>query len=160
MKTNNRLAPANLYKTVVWKDNPNLLYLGMQDQWYTFNMFDAQAWYARDLIMGRLDVPSRPEMEADIAKLRAAEDALEDDYAAIAFQGAYTMELMEMTDYPPFDCAGANEAFFQWKKHKKENIMTFRNHGYKSALTGTMAPEHHTPWKDALDDSLESYLQT
>jgi trimethylamine monooxygenase len=21
-----------------------------------------------------------------------------------------------------------------------------------------MAPAHHTPWKDALDDSLESYL--
>jgi trimethylamine monooxygenase len=27
-------------------------------------------------------------------------------------------------------------------------------------MTGTMAPPHHTPWKDALDDSLESYLQT
>ena len=160
LKTDNRLAPANLYKTVVWKDNPNLLYLGMQDQWYTFNMFDAQAWYARDLIMGRLEVPSKAEMEKDIADLRAAEDAIEDDYGAIAFQGAYTMELMELTDYPPFDCSGANEAFYQWKKHKKENIMTFRDHGYKSALTGTIAPPHHTPWKDALDDSLESYLET
>ena len=29
----------------------------MQDQWFTFNMFDAQAWYARDLILGRLKVP-------------------------------------------------------------------------------------------------------
>ena len=38
--------------------------------------------------------------------------------------------------------------------------MTFRDNGYKSALTGTQAPAHHTPWKDALDDSLESYLQT
>lgn len=160
LKTENRLAPKDLYKTVVWQHNPKLLYLGMQDQWYTFNMFDAQAWYARDVIMGRIDLPSQAEMNADIEKLRAAEDALEDDYAAIAFQGAYTMELMEMTDYPPFDCAGANEAFYQWKKHKKENIMTFRDHGYKSALTGTMAPAHHTPWKDALDDSLESYLQT
>ena len=160
LKTNNRLAPANLYKTVVWKDNPELLYLGMQDQWYTFNMFDAQAWYARDIIMGRIDLPAKAEMEENIANLRAAEDALEDDYACIAFQGAYTMELMEMTDYPHFDCVGANEAFYQWKKHKKQDIMTFRNHGYKSALTGTMAPEHHTPWKDALDDSLESYLQT
>lgn len=160
LKTENRLAPADLYKTVVWQHNPKLLYLGMQDQWYTFNMFDAQAWYARDVIMGRIELPSQAEMNDDINNLRAAEDALADDYAAIEFQGAYTMELMGMTDYPPFDCAGANEAFFQWKKHKKENIMTFRDHGYKSALTGTMAPKHHTPWKDALDDSLESYLQT
>jgi trimethylamine monooxygenase len=160
LRTENRLAPADLYKTVVWQHNPRLLYLGMQDQWYTFNMFDAQAWYARDIIMGRIELPSQAEMAEDIANLRAAEDALEDDYACIAFQGAYTMELMEMTDYPPFDCADANEAFYQWKKHKKENIMTFRDHGYKSALTGTLAPAHHTPWKDALDDSLEAYLRT
>jgi trimethylamine monooxygenase len=27
-------------------------------------------------------------------------------------------------------------------------------------LTGTKAPAHHTPWRDALDDSLEAYLRT
>jgi trimethylamine monooxygenase len=160
LKSNNRLYPVNLYNGVVWEHNPRLMYLGMQDQWYTFNMFDAQAWYARDVIMGRLDLPSQAEMHTDIDKWREAEDNLPDDYACIEFQGKYTMDLMALTDYPEFDCAGANEAFFQWKKHKKENIMTFRDNGYKSALTGTMAPAHHTPWKDALDDSLEAYLQT
>jgi len=160
LKTNNRLYPVNLYNGVVWEHNPKLMYLGMQDQWYTFNMFDAQAWYARDIIMGRIDLPSQAEMHADIDNWRETEDNLADDYACIEFQGKYTMDLMALTDYPEFDCAGANEAFFQWKKHKKENIMTFRNNGYKSALTGTMAPAHHTPWKDALDDSLEAYLKT
>ena len=160
LKTNNRLYPVNLYNGVVWEYNPKLMYLGMQDQWYTFNMFDAQAWYARDVIMGRIDVPSQEEMHADIDRWREVEDNLEDDYAAIRFQGDYTMQLMALTDYPDFDVSDSNEAFFQWKKHKKENIMTFRDHGYKSALTGTMAPAHHTPWKDALDDSLESYLQS
>ncbi len=160
LKTENRLAPKDLYKTIFWQSNPKLMYIGMQDQWYTFNMFDAQAWYARDVIMGRISLPSQAEMIADIEALRAAEDAIEDDYGAIAFQGAYTMELMEQTDYPPFDCEGANQAFYEWKKHKKQDIMAFRNHGYKSALTGTMAPPHHTPWKDALDDSMQSYLQT
>jgi len=160
LKTNNRLYPVNLYNGVAWEHNPRLMYLGMQDQWYTFNMFDAQAWYARDVIMGRIDLPSQAEMHADIDRWREAEDNLPDDYACIEFQGKYTMDLMALTDYPEFDCAGANEAFFQWKKHKKENIMTFRDNGYKSALTGTMAPAHHTPWKDALDDSLEAYLQT
>ncbi|WP_296981908.1 NAD(P)-binding domain-containing protein, partial [Thalassolituus sp. UBA1505] len=42
--TDNRLWPLNLYKGVVWEDNPKLFYIGMQDQWYSFNMFDAQAW--------------------------------------------------------------------------------------------------------------------
>ncbi len=158
LKTNNRLYPINLYKGVVWEHNPKLMYLGMQDQWFTFNMFDAQAWYARDVIMGRIEMPSQLEMHADIDRNRAEEDTGKDDYAAIKFQGKYTMDLMAETDYPDFDTAGAIQAFLEWKGHKKENIMTFRDHGYKSALTGTMAPNHHTPWKDALDDSLECYL--
>ena len=160
LKTNNRLYPVNLYNGVVWEHNPKLMYLGMQDQWYTFNMFDAQAWYARDVIMGKLSVPSQEAMAKDIDEWRAKEDEIPDDYAAIKFQGDYTIQLMAMTDYPEFDISGSNEAFYEWKKHKKKNIMTFRDNGYKSALTGTMAPTHHTPWKDALDDSKESYLET
>ncbi len=159
LKTNNRLYPVNLYNGVVWEYNPKLMYLGMQDQWYTFNMFDAQAWYARDLILGRLEVPSQPEMHADIEKRREAEDNIPDDYGAIKFQGDYTLHLMAMTDYPDFDTAETDQAFYEWKKHKKQNIMTFRDFGHKSALTGTMAPAHHTPWEEALDDSMESYLE-
>ncbi|UCH40032.1 MAG: NAD(P)/FAD-dependent oxidoreductase [Gammaproteobacteria bacterium] len=159
LRTANRLAAANLYKGVVWCDNTSLFYLGMQDQWYTFNMFDAQAWYVRDIIMGRIEVPADKEtLLADVKAREDAEDALEDDYACIRYQGAYTQELIDETDYPSFDIEAANQAFFEWKKHKKENIMTFRDHGYVSPMTGTRAPPHHTPWKDALDDSLESYL--
>ncbi len=159
LRTANRLAAADLYKGVVWINNPKLFYLGMQDQWYTFNMFDAQAWYVRDIIMGRVQVPDRAAMAADVADREAREDALEDDYGAIRYQGDYVRELIAETDYPSFDVDGANEAFFQWKKHKKQNIMTFRDNGYKSVMTGTMAPTHHTPWVDAMDDSMESYLR-
>ena len=159
LRTANRLAAADLYKGVVWINNPKLFYLGMQDQWYTFNMFDAQAWYVRDIIMGRVQVPDRAAMAADVVDREAREDALEDDYGAIRYQGDYVRELIAETDYPSFDVDGANEAFFQWKKHKKQNIMTFRDNGYKSVMTGTMAPTHHTPWIDAMDDSMESYLR-
>ena len=38
--------------------------------------------------------------------------------------------------------------------------MTFRDNGYKSVMTGTMAPKHHTPWKDAMDDSLKFICRT
>ncbi|MDE0408360.1 MAG: NAD(P)/FAD-dependent oxidoreductase [Alphaproteobacteria bacterium] len=159
LRSANRLATADLYKGVVWVDNPKLFYLGMQDQWYTFNMFDAQAWYARDIIMGRIEVPDRDARAADVAERVAREDALEDDYAAIRYQGDYVRELIADTDYPDFDVDGANDAFFQWKKHKKQNIMTFRDNAYKSVMTGTMAPVHHTAWVDAMDDSMESYLR-
>ncbi|WP_315926518.1 NAD(P)/FAD-dependent oxidoreductase [Mesorhizobium sp. SP-1A] len=160
LRTANRLATADLYKGVAYVHNPAMFYIGMQDQWFTFNMFDAQAWWARDVILGRIKLPaSKAELVADVEDRVAREDAGKDDYEAIKYQGDYVKELISETDYPSFDVDGANQAFFEWKKHKKAGIMEFRNHAYRSVITGTMAPLHHTPWKDALDDSLESYLQ-
>ena len=160
LKTANRLATADLYKGVVSNKNSSIFYLGMQDQWYTFNMFDAQAWWVRDCIMGKIALPDSETMKQDVVNREAAEDALEDDYACIRYQGDYTMELIKETDYPRFDIEASNKAFYEWKKHKKGGIMDFRNYGYVSPMTGTKAPEHHTAWKDALDDSIESYLNT
>lgn len=160
LKTKNRLATADLYKGVVWVHNPRLFYLGMQDQWFTFNMFDAQAWWVRDAIMGRIAIPAdKAVLEKDVADRIAAEDAGQDAHDAIHYQGDYVKELIAETDYPSFDVDGACEAFFEWKDHKKKNIMTFRDNAYRSVITGTMAPLHHTPWKDALEDSMESYLR-
>ena len=160
LKTANRLATADLYKGVAWVHNPKLFYLGMQDQWFTFNMFDAQAWWVRDVVMGRIAIPAdRAVLLADVAARVAAEDAGADAHDAIHYQGDYVKELVAETDYPDFDVDGACEAFFAWKDHKKADVMGFRNQAYRSVMTGTMAPVHHTPWKDAMEDSMESYLK-
>jgi len=160
LKTTNRLATADLYKGVAWVHNPKLFFLGMQDQWFTFNMFDAQAWWARDVIMGRIAIPTdKAARLKDVADRIAHEDAGADAHDAIHYQGEYVKELIAETDYPSFDVDGACQAFFDWKDHKKKDIMTFRDNAYKSVITGTMAPMHHTPWKDALEDSMESYLK-
>ncbi len=160
LKTANRLATADLYKGVAYVHNLKLFYLGMQDQWFTFNMFDAQAWYVRDIIMDRIEVPADKQvLLEDVAQREREEEASGDVKYAIKYQGAYVKELIADTDYPSFDVDGACEAFFEWKAHKAEDIMAFRNHSYKSVITGTMAPAHHTPWKDALDDSMEAYLK-
>lgn len=155
----NRLATADLYKGTVYVDNPKLFYLGMQDGAYTFNLFDAQAWFVRDIVMGLIEVPPRDARVQDVVDRTAAEDTLADDCARIRYQGEYVRELIADTDYPSFDVDGVNEMFFRCMKHKRENIMTYRDHRYKSVMTGTMAAEHHTPWRDALDDSLETYLR-
>jgi trimethylamine monooxygenase len=159
LKTANRLAAADLYKGVTWVHNTKLFYLGMQDQWFTFNMFDAQAWWVRDVILGRIAVPTdKATLIKDVTDRVAREDAGKDAHDAIHYQGDYVKELIAETDYPSFDVDGACEAFFQWKGHKVEGIMTFRDNAYKSVITGTMAPIHHTPWKHALEDTMESYL--
>ena len=59
LRTANVLYPGNLYKGVFWLGHPDLMYLGMQDQYYTFTMFDTQAWYARDYVLGRISLPSQ-----------------------------------------------------------------------------------------------------
>jgi len=158
LKTANRLWPENLYKGVVWQNNPKLFYIGMQDQFYTFNMFDAQAWYVRDIILGRIKLPSADDMRKDWQKWLAREEKLETAEQMIWFQGDYVKELIDATDYPSFDIEGVNRTFMEWEHHKMDDIMGFRNHAYRSLMTGNMSPKHHTPWKDALDDSMEAYL--
>jgi len=159
LKTANRLWTPNLYKGVVWQDNPKLMYLGMQDQFYTFNMFDAQAWYARDVIMGRIELPSKEDMQKDSAVWEAREQKLETDEDMIWFQGDYTKDLIDVTDYPDFDIEAVNKTFMKWEHHKHENIMTFRNNSYPSLMTGNKQPVHHTPWMEEMDDSMAAYLK-
>ena len=158
LQTGNRLWPLDLYKGIFWEANPKVMYLGMQDQFYTFNMFDAQAWYARDTILGRITLPGQEEMTRHSQAWRAREEKLEDDEQMIWFQGDYVQELINETDYPSFDVEGVNKTFMKWEHHKHEDIMTFRNNAYRSLMTGTMQPAHHTPWLEAMDDSMESYL--
>ena len=49
------------------------------------------------------------------------------------------------------------------EEHKGEGIMTFRNHGYRSVMTGATAPLLLGPegqpidWKDAMADTCESF---
>jgi len=157
--TANRLWCDSLHEGVIWPTNPRMMYLGMQDQWFTFNMFDAQAWYARDVILGRIKLPDQVTMEKEWTKMRAAEEALEaTDEANIRFQADYVKHLIEMTDYPMFDIEGVVQAFLAWEHHKHEDIMAFRDKPHRSLMTGSMAPVHHTPWMKAFDDSIATYV--
>ncbi|MDR9763396.1 NAD(P)/FAD-dependent oxidoreductase [Rhizobium redzepovicii] len=159
LKTANRLWADSLYKGVIFDKNPQLFYIGMQDQFYTFNMFDVQAWWARDVMMGRITLPPEEELKANFDMWRAREETLEDAEQMIWYQGDYVEELLAETDYPSFDIEGTNRTFMEWEHHKADNIMGFRDHAYRSLMTGNMSPTHHTPWVEALDDSKEEYLR-
>jgi trimethylamine monooxygenase len=159
LSTGNRLVCDDLHEGVVWPHNPRMMYIGMQDQWLTFNMFDAQAWYARDVIMGRIALPDRVAMQEEWQQWRAEEDALDaTDEALIRFQCRYTQRLIEMTDYPKFDMEGVIQTFVAWEHHKHEDIMSFRDKPHKSIMTGHIAPVHHTTWLEDFDDSISNYV--
>lgn len=158
LQTHNCLYPANLYKGIFWQPNPQLIYLGMQDQYFTFNMFDAQAWYARDVILGKIELPSLEERQKDEEMWLERHVKLTDADSEIDFQASYIRDLYNATDYPEFEVEKQGEIFKQWKKDKKEGIMTFREKSYRSTLTGTLAPELPKPWLKIMDDSLEHFL--
>ena len=122
-------------------------------------MFDTQAWYARDVILGRIKLPSKEEMAKQWAHWRKMEEAIEPtDEANMRFQGDYTQRLLEMTDYPSFNIEGMIQAFLEWEHNKHHDIMTFRDHAHRSLMTGTMSPIHHTPWLKEMDDSIGNYV--
>jgi trimethylamine monooxygenase len=158
LETTNVLYPAHLYKGVVSTANPKLMYLSMQDQYFTFTMFDAEAWFARDVILGRIALPSRDEMEADIATWRARQDTLTGPADDIDFQTDYVRDLLGYTNYPKFDLGLVRDHFNTWEHHKEETITGYRDRSFSSAITGTVGPAHHTPWWNEPDDSLARFL--
>lgn len=94
LRMDNRLWPLNLYKGIFWEDNLKLMYLSMQDQFYTFNMFDTQAWFARGYVLGRIKLPSLEEMRKHSQARCDREEILEMDEDKIWFQGDFVQELM------------------------------------------------------------------
>ena len=160
LQTTNRLAINDLYKGVAYVHNPKLLFIGMQNQYFTFTMFDVQAWWARDVILGKIKLPSsQSELLLDVQERTSAEDNCTDDYEKITYQADYVKELLAESDYPWFDVDELKVAFFKGKRYKKEDILAYRDKCFRSVMTGSMARVHHTPWVDAKDDSLQAYLQ-
>jgi len=186
LRTNNRLCIESLYKGVFWNGNPNLMYMGMHNQCYTWTMFDAQAWLIRDFIVGKYQQPvactkqrlvnvilkkSDDEKTAEEKKAEANFEEMkkwlhgEADVMAnltekrmIEYQSEYVKDLCELTDYPSVDVAKVNCAFIEWVANKHKDIMTFRDNVHKSAVTGTVSRVALKPWVQAYDDSLESCL--
>jgi trimethylamine monooxygenase len=159
LRTPNILYPENLYKGIFWLDNPRLMYLGMQDQFYTFTLFDGQAWYARDVMLGRIGLPSRQEMADDIAAWRTREDQLADALDQIDFQADHLADLLKDVDYPAFDLDLTREHFKAWEHDKEEDILAYRDRSFSSPCNGSVAPLHPRPWWGEMDDSMKAFLR-
>ena len=70
LKTLNVFYPEGLYKSILWTQGGNnkVLYIGMRDREYSFTMFDAQAHWAVNYIMGTVALPDKQTMESDSKK--------------------------------------------------------------------------------------------
>jgi len=158
LKSRNRLFPPNLYKGCLFLNggNEKLFYVGAQDQYYTFTMFDQEALWTRNVIMGNIQLPSHDAMVADAKKWLQDEESNKDCYDEIRFQGAFMKDLCEQNKYP--HNLDVTEIFDIWEGHKFENILTYRDKSFASIFTGTQSPIHHSNFMVALDDSLETFM--
>ena len=68
-------------------------------------MFDTQAWYCRDVILGKIDLPSAEERQKDIDLWVAKMKALDGQKDMIQFHGDYIDDLQQATDYPNINTA-------------------------------------------------------
>lgn len=158
LRATNRLWIDGLHEGVAWEANPSLFYIGMADQYFTFPMFDAQAWWARDVIMGRITLPSADAMRKNSAAWRAREDALQSHEECIRFQADHLQRLLSATDYPPLDVRGLTQLFLQWEADKHEDFFGFRDKQHRSVITGTLGAPPRMPWTAEMDDSAETFL--
>ena len=96
-ETTNIEFPNGLYKGVIFNDNPNMMFMGMQDQWYTFPMFDAEAFYLRDYAMGKIALPEKSKRDADIKKWYERCISIATDVEGIEFQRDYVDDLLTVS---------------------------------------------------------------
>ena len=158
LRTKNDLYPPNLYRGVFWLDNPKMMYLGMQDQFYTFTLFDVEAFTARDFVVGRLSLPDRTVMAKDVDSWRDRLATLDGPLEEIDFQADHVLTLSKDVDYPDFDIELTRQQFHEWEYDKMADILGYRDKSFCSPVTGVASPVHHTPWWEAFDDSMATFM--
>lgn len=134
----------HLYKGILWmKGGDNrLLYLGMQNQAFTFPMFDVQALWACKYITGRLQIPDKTTMLQDIERWgKRHDEKVKDAHTAVDFQTEYVIDLsndVDVGEYPN-KFKETSALFHKWINSKVENINTYRQKRFTSVYSGVEA---------------------
>lgn len=160
LKCKNTFYPPNLYKGLVWTEGGNnkLLYLGVQDQAYTYTMFDICGLWAAKHILGEISLPSTEEMKRSWTSWEEKKDAVKDCHEAIDFQTEYVKDLANDcgSDFP-YDLDVAN-IFHTWANNKAENVATYRDKSFASKYTGHQSTNHNIDFMLAMDDTLNNFV--
>lgn len=161
LKSKNVLYPPGLFKGIVWLEGGNnkLLYAGVQDQYYTYTMFDVVGlWIAKYVMNDGISLPDAATMDADWKAWVARNKTLKDCMEEIDFQTDFVQDLVKDVgaDYP-YDL-DVKEMFYSWEHDKDVDVLSYRDKSFASKFTGTKSPIHHTTFMKALDDSLQTFM--
>ena len=159
LTTGTQLYADQNYKNVIWQSNPKLMYLGMHDQTWTLPLFDTQAWYCRDVVLGKIVLPPAEERQKNIDEWITKMRAIDGKKAMVEFHGAYIEDMQAATDYPNIDTEAQIKIFIEWVTNKYSNIMTFRDQVHTSTITNVTGAPPKTPWLQQFDTSKEQFLE-
>lgn len=122
--------------------------VGMQQQFFAFTLYDSEAWYIRDVILGRIRPQKKEDMISDIA-VWVANGAQTGTYLSkVAFQAEHVKDLMRETNYPPFNVDEVVQIFGKWALDRDKSLINFRSEIFTSAVSGSKGSRPLIPWID------------
>jgi trimethylamine monooxygenase len=120
----------------------------MQAQYLTNQLYDAQAWWIRDVILGKIKLPRKNAMLIDIGVWKADGDNQKTNMEKINFQAQYLKDLWNDTNCPRFDTDAVVGLFRDWELMRQSKITISRSKPFKSAITGTVGKISNILWCD------------
>lgn len=156
--TSNRLIPDKLWKGTIHPDNTNLMFMGMPDLYYSFTLFQAEAWFLRAVIEGRVTLPDKAKMKAEVDAWQQIEEAVSvdpDHRQQHRLQYMHSQSLAVLAGKHLRDDA---KQFDQWLDDRHHNILTYRDQHAKSSVSGEVSPIGDLPWVEMMSDNKEEYL--
>jgi len=158
LRSKNVFYPPNLYKGIVFTQGGNnkMLYIGTQDQCYTYTMFDVEALWALKYVLGDIKLPDKSTMIADWKKWVERNNNLKDAHEVVNFQTEFVLELADESGYgADLDVA---DIFHSWLGDKDRDILTYRDISFASKYTKVQSPIHTQTFMTALDDSMACFF--
>jgi trimethylamine monooxygenase len=157
LHTPNRLVPDMLWKGSLHTNNAKLMFVGAPDQYYTFSAFHAVGKFTIGVIEGRVAIPSKEAMLADIKKWQDREDNMGSDHKVHhRLQYEYTEEAAALGGGHLRDDSAL---FDQWVDDRHHSILTYRDQSAVSPVSGVASLSFGMPWVKMFTDDKEAYLQ-
>jgi len=147
LKTENLLYCDNLYKGVLFLNNPKLAYIGAQNLVNSFTLFMQEAlWYAA-MLKGKIKIPDNvKEMQEHTNTYLEEQKTLATVEDLVRFQQKHVEEIGNEAGAPGVDVC---EKFLKWDGHRHGKIMEHRNECFASIYGNkTMAVKPAKPWMD------------
>ncbi|WAR09417.1 hypothetical protein MAR_019375 [Mya arenaria] len=87
-------------------------------------------------------------------------NAITSVFDAIRFQARLIEYLVKAADYPYPEICRIEQSLLDLIsiRQGERNLVTYKNHSFRSVYTGKMIPPQPKPYMENTDDSLEAYL--